>query len=64
MSKSITLYDIVSHQCFDEEGWRSRKKQAELKLKFGNIVEKLVGIHPHRDREGGFKKMYSLYKLF
>ena len=40
------------------------EKKAELKSKFGNIVEKLVGIHPHRDREGGFKKMYSLYKLF
>ena len=64
MSKSITLYDIVSHQDFGEEGWRRRKKQAELKLIFGNIVEKLVGIHPQRDKEGGFKKMFSFYKLF
>ena len=40
------------------------KKQAEIKLRFANIIEKISGIHPHSDNEGGFKNMCeSIFKV-
>ena len=44
---------MVSHQEFGDEGWKSRKSQREIKLKFGNILEKLSGIHPQSDKKEG-----------
>ena len=53
MSRTITLYDVVSHPEFGDEGWKSMKSQGEIKLKFGNILEKLSGIHPQSDKKEG-----------
>ena len=51
------MYDVISHNEFGDEGWTSRKNQAETKLRFANIIERLIGIHPQRDNKGGFKKI-------
>ena len=59
MSRRITLYEVVSHHEFGDEGWKSRNKQAEIKLRFANIIEKISGIHPNSDNKGGFKNMCS-----
>ena len=56
MSRRITLYDVVYHHEFGDDGWKSIKSQRELKLKFGNILEKLSG---HRVTTRKVKKIFS-----
>ena len=55
MSRRITLYDVLSHHEFGDEGWKSMKSQREILLKFGNILEKLSG---HRGQQGRLKKYF------
>ena len=57
------MYDVISHNEFGDEGWTSRKNQAETKLRFANIIERLIGIHPQRDNKGGFKNI-DFSKIF
>ena len=61
MSRRITLYNMVSHHEFEDEGWKSRKKQAEIKLRFENIIQNLIGIHPKSDNKGEFNKCVLLF---